>query len=43
MPTHIAILQMFDWQLMGEPKFVQFPIKRIKDNYQIEIQSITQN
>ena len=37
------LLQMFDWQLMGEPKFVQFPIKRIKDDYQIEIKSIAGN
>ncbi|NET77826.1 cytochrome P450 [Okeania sp. SIO1F9] len=37
------LLQMFDWQLMGEPRFVQFPLKKIKDDYQIEIKSIAGN
>ncbi|WP_036482843.1 cytochrome P450 [Myxosarcina sp. GI1] len=32
------LIQLFDWQLIGEPSFVQFPIKRIKDNYQIKLQ-----
>lgn len=31
------ILQRFDWKLIGEAKFVQFPIKRIKDDYQVEV------
>jgi hypothetical protein len=31
------VLRLFDWKLPGEPKFVQFPLKKIKDNYQIEI------
>jgi cytochrome P450 len=31
------VLRLFDWTLTGEPKFVQFPLKKIKDNYQIEI------
>ncbi len=31
------LLQMFDWKITGQPKFVQFPIKRIRDDYQIEI------
>lgn len=31
------LLQRFDWQLTGDAKFVQFPIKRIKDDYQIDI------
>ena len=35
------LLRMFDWKLIGEPKFVQFPLKKIKDDYQIEIQSRT--
>ncbi|MEB3342903.1 cytochrome P450 [Okeania sp.] len=33
------LLRMFEWKIIGEPKFVQFPIKRIADNYQIEINS----
>jgi cytochrome P450 len=31
------LLRWFDWQLTGEAKFVQFPLKRIRDNYHIEI------
>jgi cytochrome P450 len=31
------VLRRFDWTLTGEPKFVQFPLKKIKDNYQIDI------
>ena len=31
------VLSMFDWKLTGEAKFVQFPLKKIKDNYQIDI------
>jgi retinoid hydroxylase len=30
-------LRRFDWTLTGEATFVQFPLKKIKDNYQIEI------
>ncbi|HCF25880.1 MAG TPA: cytochrome P450 [Cyanobacteria bacterium UBA11049] len=33
------MLERFDWELVGEPKFVQFPIKRIQDNYQIILAS----
>ncbi|MDR9898347.1 cytochrome P450 [Aetokthonos hydrillicola Thurmond2011] len=31
------VLRMFDWKLTGEAKFVQFPLKKIKDDYQIDI------
>ncbi|YAF94198.1 MAG: cytochrome P450 [Nodularia sp. CChRGM 3473] len=31
------VLQAFDWNLTGEPKFVQFPLKKLKDDYCIEI------
>jgi cytochrome P450 len=31
------VLRRFDWTLTGEPMFVQFPLKKIKDNYQIDI------
>lgn len=31
------MLRMFDWKLTGEAKFVEFPLKKIKDNYQIDI------
>ncbi|MDF5729526.1 MAG: cytochrome P450 [Rhizonema sp. PD38] len=34
------VLAQFDWELMGDPKFVQFPIKRIQDNYQINLSKI---
>ncbi|MBD1923385.1 cytochrome P450 [Microcoleus sp. FACHB-831] len=27
----------FDWKLTGDAKFVQFPLKKIKDDYQIDI------
>ena len=33
------VLGMFDWKLTGKAQFVQFPIRRIKDNYQIKIKS----
>lgn len=32
------LIHLFDWQLMGKPTFVQFPIKKIKNNYQIKLQ-----
>ncbi|MBH8563544.1 cytochrome P450 [Nostoc sp. CENA67] len=31
------VLRLFDWQLTGKAKFIQFPLKRIKDDYQIDI------
>lgn len=31
------VLRRFDWTLRGEAQFVQFPLKRIKDNYQIDM------
>lgn len=37
------LLRMFEWKIIGEPKFVQFPIKKITDDYQIEIQRKTKN
>ena len=37
------LLRTFEWKITGEPKFVQFPIKRIKDDDQIEIQPRVQN
>ena len=36
--THF--IQLFDWQLTGEPAFVQFPLKRIKDDYKIKLQKL---
>ncbi len=31
------VLSKFDWQLIGKPSFVQFPLKKIKDNYRIKL------
>jgi cytochrome P450 len=31
------VLRLFDWQVTGQAEFVQFPLKKIKDNYQVEI------
>ncbi|MBW4564372.1 MAG: cytochrome P450 [Mojavia pulchra JT2-VF2] len=31
------VLQAFDWEATDEPKFVQFPLKKLKDDYQIKI------
>ncbi len=31
------LLRLFDWQITGKAEFVQFPIRNIKDNYQIDI------
>lgn len=31
------LLQMFNWEAIGEPKFVQFPLKKLRDDYQIKI------
>jgi cytochrome P450 len=31
------LLHKFDWKLTGDAKFVQFPLKKIRDDYQIEI------
>ncbi|AFY56215.1 cytochrome P450 [Rivularia sp. PCC 7116] len=33
------LLNLFDWESTGEASFVQFPLKKIKDNYQINLQS----
>ena len=32
------LIYLFDWQLTGEASFVQFPLKKIKNNYQIYLQ-----
>ncbi|MGK7886638.1 MAG: cytochrome P450 [Crocosphaera sp.] len=32
------LISLFDWQLTGEASFVQFPLKKIKNNYQINLQ-----
>jgi cytochrome P450 len=31
------LLQTFNWETTGEPKFVQFPLKHLRDDYQIQI------
>jgi cytochrome P450 len=31
------LLRCFDWTLLGEARFVQFPLKKIRDNYQIQL------
>lgn len=31
------LLRSLDWQLTGEAKFIQFPLKRIRDDYYIEV------
>jgi cytochrome P450 len=31
-------LQRFDWILLGEAKFIQFPLKKIRDDYSIQLQ-----
>jgi len=31
------LLRLFDWKLTGEARFVQFPLRKIKDDYQIDI------
>src|SRR5579883_2223857 len=33
----VHLLHHFDWTLLGEPTFIQFPLKRIQDNYQIQL------
>ena len=33
-------ISLFDWQLTGEASFVQFPLKKIKNNYQINLQPV---
>lgn len=33
------LLNKFDWESTGEASFVQFPLKKLKDNYQINLQS----
>lgn len=32
------LLQTFDWQLLGEAEFGQFPLRKIKENYQVQLQ-----
>ncbi|MEM7557261.1 MAG: cytochrome P450, partial [Cyanobacteria bacterium P01_A01_bin.84] len=33
------LLDLFDWESIGEASFVQFPLKKLKDNYQINFQT----
>lgn len=33
----VDLLQQFDWRLLGEATFVQFPLKKIRDHYQIHL------
>ncbi len=33
----IHLLQSFDWTLLGKAEFVQFPLRKIKDNYQVQL------
>jgi cytochrome P450 len=33
----VHLLHQFDWQLLGDATFVQFPLKRLRDNYQIQL------
>jgi cytochrome P450 len=32
----IQLLQQFDWKPQGEAKFVQFPLKKIRDDYRVQ-------
>jgi cytochrome P450 len=32
----IHLLSRFDWKLPDEAKFVEFPLKRIRDDYQVQ-------
>ena len=34
----INLLNKFDWESTGEADFVQFPLKKIKDNYRVNLQ-----
>ncbi|WP_232317107.1 cytochrome P450 [Anabaena sp. CA = ATCC 33047] len=31
------LLQMFNWEATGDAQFVQFPLKKLKDNYQMKL------
>ena len=33
----IHLLHRFDWQSLGDAEFIQFPLKMIKDSYQIQL------
>ena len=33
----VHLLHQFDWKLLGDATFVQFPLKKIKDNYRIQL------
>ncbi len=33
----IHLLQAFDWQLLGKADFVQFPLRKIKESYQVQL------
>ena len=34
----IHLLQAFDWKLLGKAEFVQFPLRMIKEKYQVQLQ-----
>ncbi len=38
----IHLLHKLDWQLLGKADFVQFPLRKIKGNYQIQLRSKSQ-
>ncbi|WP_254721995.1 cytochrome P450 [Kovacikia minuta] len=33
----VHLLHQFDWKLLGEATFIQFPLKKIRDNYEIQL------
>jgi retinoid hydroxylase len=33
----VNLLYYFDWELLGQATFVQFPLKKIRDNYRIQL------
>ena len=39
----LHLLQRFDWELTGEADFIQFPLKRIKSNYRIQLRARSDN
>jgi cytochrome P450 len=32
----VHLLHQFDWKLLGEATFIQFPLKKIQDNYEVQ-------
>jgi retinoid hydroxylase len=37
----VLVLQRYDWELLGTAKFVQFPLRRIKDDYSVQIRVLS--